>query len=163
MLGSYSRNPCSSFIVIESFLSLAPTASVFLFSRRMDFPSVGSRLSHPKYTHPLLSPVAALHGVDLSCLPSPSIWILNLGAFSRAVMNPVDHSVSSSALVVIMAASSGSLLTSPLVISFILPANTGNLSACRGLANFASAGRESRHLQPLTSCHLPRRLLPPTF
>lgn len=45
----------------------------------------------------------------------------------------------------------------PLVMISILPSDTKNVSLYRGLANFTSFGRGTRHLELLNVCHIPGR------
>lgn len=61
---------------------------------------------------------------------------------------------SSLASILLMAASSGTAMFTPLVVALIRSADAKNLPLCRGLADSTSAGRGPQLPESLTLCHL---------
>lgn len=83
-----------------------------------------------------------------------------MGTCIRAVLNPDEPHFASLALILLMAVSSGTMITTLLVIVLIPSAHAKNPSLCRGLANATRVSPGSRRPKSLTSCNLATRSTP---
>lgn len=145
-------------MIVESpTLDHALTAYVLRFLPRIALMDIESILCGPRCARPQRLSPALLRGVELSDPTSPNVWTLSFGTCIRVVSNPKDPPFASLALSLLTAASSVSMVLTPMVIVFLPSTDSKNLSLCHGLANFNTVGRGFRHPEPLTPCHLPRQ------